>query len=159
MEKKKIVLTLCLLRERNQLLLGLKKRGFATGRWNGYGGKVEPGETIEQGAIREVREESSLEVQELEKVGLIDFEFQGEDEMLQVHIFSIKKYTGEPRETEEMRPQWFHMDELPFKDMWPDDVYWFPLFFSGKKFRGRMLFEGHDKILNKHLEVVDSLAE
>lgn len=48
------VLTLAFIRdlERGELLLGLKKRGFGEGNWNGFGGKVELGETIEEGAIR-----------------------------------------------------------------------------------------------------------
>ena len=35
-----------------QVLLGYKKRGFAQGRWNGFGGKVEPNETIRDAAVR-----------------------------------------------------------------------------------------------------------
>ena len=46
------VLTLAFLRRSGEILLGFKKRGFGAGRWNGFGGKVEPGETIEQGARR-----------------------------------------------------------------------------------------------------------
>ena len=46
------VLTLVLIRERTRVLLGMKKRGFGHGRWNGFGGKVETGETILQGAVR-----------------------------------------------------------------------------------------------------------
>ncbi len=49
------VLTLAFVRESARVLLGLKKRGFGQGRWNGFGGKVQPGETIEQGARRSVR--------------------------------------------------------------------------------------------------------
>lgn len=32
------------------VLLGMKKRGFGAGKWNGFGGKVQPGETIEEAA-------------------------------------------------------------------------------------------------------------
>ena len=46
------VLTLVLIREPTRILLGMKKRGFGQGRWNGFGGKVEKGETIHQAAIR-----------------------------------------------------------------------------------------------------------
>ncbi len=35
-----------------QVLLGMKKRGFGKGRWNGFGGKVHKGESIEEAAIR-----------------------------------------------------------------------------------------------------------
>ena len=46
------VLTLAFIRDGDQLLLGMKKRGFGAGKWNGFGGKVDPGETILQGAVR-----------------------------------------------------------------------------------------------------------
>ena len=38
----------------SKILLGLKKRGFGMNKWNGLGGKVEPNETIYQGAMRSV---------------------------------------------------------------------------------------------------------
>ena len=46
------VLTLAFVRESTRILLGLKKRGFGQGRWNGFGGKVQPGETIEAATSR-----------------------------------------------------------------------------------------------------------
>ena len=46
------VLTLVFVQNDNKTLLGLKKRGFGKGRWNGFGGKVEKGETIVEGAKR-----------------------------------------------------------------------------------------------------------
>ncbi len=46
------VLTLAFVREQSRILLGLKKRGFGQGRWNGFGGKVEKGETIDEAAKR-----------------------------------------------------------------------------------------------------------
>ena len=46
------VLTLAFIRETTRVLLGLKKRGFGEGRWNGFGGKVQTGESIELAAKR-----------------------------------------------------------------------------------------------------------
>ena len=60
--KKRKVLTLVLLREDNRVLLGMKKRGFGAGKWNGFGGKLEPGETVVEAAAREVQEECGLTV-------------------------------------------------------------------------------------------------
>ena len=48
-EVKKKVLTLVYIRDEENILLGMKKRGFGVGKWNGFGGKVQPGETILQG--------------------------------------------------------------------------------------------------------------
>ncbi len=71
------VLTLCLIVSEGRVNLGLKKRGFGAGRFNGYGGKVESGETIQEAAIREVREECGVEVKELEQRGKVDKNFTG----------------------------------------------------------------------------------
>ena len=147
----KKLLTLCIIYQHPKVLLGMKKRGFGAGRWNGFGGKVAAMETIEDAAKRELQEEAGIEVKDLNKVGIIDFEFKGNPEILQVHIFRSDSFLGEPNESEEMKPQWFHINEIPFKEMWPDDVHWMPLFLSGKKFKGRFLFSESDIILEQEL--------
>jgi len=155
----KKILTLCLLRKDDQILLGMKKYGFGAGKWNGFGGKLDFGETIEQAARREMQEESSVIVENLEKRGVLDFEFQGNSEILEVHVFHTQNFTGMPKETNEMRPQWFEIDHIPYDKMWPDDEFWIPLFLEGKKFRGRFVFnqEKNAKIIRQYLEVVENL--
>ena len=114
----KKILTLSFIIENNRILLAMKKRGFGAGRYNGYGGKVEEGETIEEGAIRELREESGLEVERVEKVGIHEFEFAHDrGNILEVHVFHVTRYTGEAVETEEMKPEWFSLDAIPFENM------------------------------------------
>lgn len=158
----KKLLTLCIIHQHPKVLFGMKKRGFGAGRWNGFGGKVEDGETIEMAAMRELKEEAGLEALEMAKSGVIDFEFENDPKILEVHIFHITKFRGTPEETEEMRPQWFHIDEIPFDAMWSDDVHWIPLLLAGKKFKGKFLFdrpsdaEYSAKIITKDLfEVVE----
>ena len=155
--KTKKILTLCLVCQDKKVLLGMKKRGFGAGRWNGFGGKLSPGETIEEAAKREILEEAEINVEEMEKVGEVDFEFQGNPEIMEVHIFKTNNFLGNPKETEEMRPQWFNIDNLPFKDMWPDDIHWMPLFFAGKKFKGKFLFGKSDIILEQNLIEVQEI--
>jgi 8-oxo-dGTP pyrophosphatase MutT (NUDIX family) len=150
--KIKKVQTLCLIEREGELLLGLKKRDFGAGRWNGFGGKLLPGESIEQAARREVFEEAGLEIGGLVPRGVIDFVFQDNPETLEVHIFSVKDFSGEPSESEEMRPAWWKIDALPYDKMWPDDRHWLPLFLTGKNFRGRFLFENQDRILDFELK-------
>nr|XP_057906186.1 oxidized purine nucleoside triphosphate hydrolase [Doryrhamphus excisus]XP_057906187.1 oxidized purine nucleoside triphosphate hydrolase [Doryrhamphus excisus] len=151
------LLTLVIVVQPGKVLLGMKKRGFGAGWWNGFGGKVEAGETIEEAARRELLEESGLTADTLEKVGNIKFEFVGDKKLLDVHIFRADSYTGEPTETEEMRPQWFDFDKIPFNQMWPDDYMWYPLLLQKKKFMGYMVFQGNDVILSHKLEEVDEL--
>ena len=135
------VLTLCLAIQDGRLLLGMKKRGFGVGRWNGFGGKIEAGEIIEDAARRETREECGIVIRSMEKVGIHEFRFENKlEEILEVHVFRVDAFDGEPTEMEEMRPQWFAFAEIPYDTMWPDDRYWIPLFLVGKKFRTKFLF-------------------
>lgn len=154
-------LTLCLVRKNSNVLLGLKKRGFGNGLWNGFGGKVEPGETIIEAAVRELREEVSIEAEELSKVGQLEFVFESGSEPLDVHIFEVTRYSGEPVESEEMEPKWFTTKEIPFAQMWADDEFWFPYYLAGKKFKGRFLFDQPSskeymaKLLEQELHAVE----
>lgn len=153
------ILTLCLIVRDDRILLGMKKRGFGMGRWNGFGGKVEEGESIEEGAKRETLEESGVIITEMEAVGIHEFEFaRNRGNILEVHVYRVTAWEGEPHETEEMRPQWFTTDAIPYDAMWPDDIHWIPVFLAGKKFRTRFLFGEGDSVLENHVEEVDELS-
>lgn len=140
--------TLCFLVKDNKVLLALKKRslsGFnvAIGKWNGIGGKVDVGETIEVAAVREIREEIEVKIEErhLEKVGNIEFYFKDRPEWNQhMHIFLVRDWKGEPKESEEMMPKWYSHDEIPFDSMWSDDKYWLSAVLAGKKIEGKFYF-------------------
>jgi len=156
-------LTLTIVYRNDKVLLGLKKRGFGVGRWNGFGGKVEEGETITEAAIRELKEESGIEAIEIEKMGILDFEFESEAKVLQVHIFRVTNFNAGPVETDEMTPQWFDAAKIPFDNMWPDDIYWLPYLLEGKKFKGKFLFDRpsdidyQSKILSMGLREVEKI--
>lgn len=109
----RLILTLCIIHIHPRVLLGMKKRGFGEGKWNGFGGKVEQSETIESAVKREVREEAGIIVESTEPMGIIEFTYHGSATIHEVHIFSAQKFSGEPFETEEMRPKWFHVDKIP----------------------------------------------
>ncbi|XP_014774121.1 oxidized purine nucleoside triphosphate hydrolase [Octopus bimaculoides] len=151
------ILTLVLIRESSRVLLGMKKRGFGKGNWNGFGGKVKVGEeTIEDGAKRELLEECGLVAGCLDKIGELDFEFLGNPEIMEVHVFKTDSFEGIPAESEEMHPRWFSIERIPYHQMWPDDKYWFPLFLKGSCFKGHFLFEGFNKIISHSLKEVET---
>ncbi len=153
----KTPLTLCLIYEHPKILLGMKKRGFGAGRWNGFGGKLNKDESLEEGAKRELHEEAGITATEMEKQGILEFEFQINGGIFEVHVFQIKGFTGTPKESEEMKPQWFDIADIPYDTMWPDDKFWLPLFLEGKKFRGRFLFGENDVILANKLSEIENL--
>lgn len=119
----------------------MKKRGLGEGKWNGFGGKVIEGESLEQAARRELFEEAGIAARSVELAGEILFRFPPKDLELETYIFKVADWKGEPEESEEMRPQWFPRDALPFEAMWPDDRLWMPFYLEGRKFRGKIFYD------------------
>lgn len=148
------VLTLCIVHQNEKVLLGMKKRGFGAGRWNGFGGKLNEGETVEDGAKRELLEEAGIVPVDLIPFANFRFTFLDSGDDLEVRLFKITKFTGEPTESEEMKPQWFNVNEVPFSEMWPDDIYWFPLFLQNKKFRGEFNFKDQNNLIDYKIELI-----
>lgn len=153
----KKITTLCTIYNDGKLLLGMKKRGFGEGRWNGFGGKLKDGETIEDSVIRETKEEANIDIKEMEKVGIIDFYFKKAGEIIEVNLFYCKNFSGEPVETEEMRPEWFPIDKIPYDSMWPDDKFWLPMLLEGKKFKGKFVFDKDTNITGHQLEILEKV--
>lgn len=149
--------TLLFLLSDNKILLAMKKRGFGAGHWNGVGGKVEPGESLEEAAMRECQEEISVTPKNLEKVAVHDFIFPDDIEDIKVHTFITKSWEGEPCETEEMAPQWFKISEIPYTKMWDDDIVWLPLVLQGKKLKTTFRFDLENHMANATLDIVEKV--
>jgi 8-oxo-dGTP pyrophosphatase MutT (NUDIX family) len=147
-------LTLLLLHTGGRVLLGRKKRGFGAGKLNGFGGKIEPGETILGAALRETLEEACVAPRDAALVGHLLFSFVGHAEVLEVHVFRATAYDGTPAETDEMAPCWHDAHALPLGAMWLDDAHWLPLLLQGQRFRGAFVFEGHERIVEHTLHVL-----
>lgn len=140
----------------DRILLAMKKRGHGEGCWNGMGGKVDPGETIEQGAVREVKEEVGIEVTSLEKRAELIFDelHRGKRERIRVHVFVATSWSGEPHETEEMAPRWFDVTGIPYDEMWADDIHWLPQVLEGKCLKGTFTFDEQDALLTHKVNEV-----
>ncbi|MCL1839594.1 8-oxo-dGTP diphosphatase [Candidatus Saccharibacteria bacterium] len=149
--------TWMILRDGDRVLLGHKKRGFGAGYLNGVGGKVDPGETVEQAAVRETEEEIGVKVTQYEKVATIIFDdlfYKGTRKQTIMHCFIGTKWQGELIETEEIEPEWFTVDQIPYDKMWVDDKYWLPQVIAGKKVEGRFKFTDDYKLLGKIVKVI-----
>lgn len=152
--------TLLFLRRDNQVLLAMKKRGFGAGLWNGAGGKVDPGETPTQAAIRECQEEIGVTPHDLHLVGRLRF-FMPNDPQFEhdCFIYTAQKWGGEPKETEEMHPQWFAAADIPYGLMWPADGLWMPHVLAGEKFAGTITTSETEVITHNIRIVSDPHAE
>jgi 8-oxo-dGTP diphosphatase/2-hydroxy-dATP diphosphatase len=151
--------TVSIVYEHPGILLGMKKVRFGKGKYNGFGGGVKRGETLEQSAIRETWEETGEGITLINprRIGKILFNFQTDEQNHLVYFFRASEYSGFPVETEEMRPEWFDINEIPYDKMWSDDKYWLPLFLKGKSFRGIFQFDSSSEIVDFKLDEVDRL--
>ena len=141
--------TLCFCIKGDQVLLAMKKRGFGSGKWNGYGGKVQD-ESPKAAAVRELNEESGLVADEkdLLQVALIRFYFEG-NPVSECFVYTIHSWKNEPVETEEMRPKWYPISDLPFEEMWVADIKWIPLILNGKKIEAEANFNADGSIVKE----------
>ena len=133
--------TLMFILEGEDILLIRKLRGIGAGKVNGPGGKIDPGESPLEAAVRETREELHVTPVEPRKMGELCFAMSDIPDIF-VHVFLARGCEGEPRETEEAIPLWTHRNRIPYELMWEDDQYWLPRMLEGEKFRGRFCFEG-----------------
>jgi 8-oxo-dGTP diphosphatase len=131
---------LFLVRDRRVLLIR-KLRGLGAGKINGPGGRLEPGETPAEAAVREVREETGVMASDPVEHGQLRFQFV-DGYSIHVWVFRAEAYSGEAAQTDEAIPLWTSVDAIPYEEMWADDRLWLPLLLAGKRFDGRFLFDG-----------------
>ena len=136
-----------------------KKKGLGKGFYNGVGGKVEPGETPLEAAIRECLEEIGVTPVKPRWMGILEFYNDGKLYGY-VHIFVANHYNGVPRESEEAKPLWFRIDELPYDRMWEDDKYWLPLVLvENKKIYGRFTFRNDwGELIKKEIYILEHVG-
>ena len=149
------LMTVCFLIENNKVLLGMKKRGFGQGRWNGFGGKLHDDETIFDAAKREILEEVGITVNALEERGYLIFKTKDRPQDIKMHIFVAIRHVGEPKESDEMRPQWFDTDKLPLNEMWSSDAHWLPQIIAGQSAKGEFTFDEKDNVIEHKVEFYD----
>jgi len=137
--KERAVLTF--VRDTGQVLVILKKRGLGAGKINGPGGRVEAGETWEQAAIRETREETGITPAGLEAAAELRFQFV-DGYSLDVRVFTASAWSGTLTACDEADPFWHSETLLPWHQMWADDGLWLPPVLAGSRVRAWFVFDG-----------------
>jgi 8-oxo-dGTP diphosphatase/2-hydroxy-dATP diphosphatase len=149
--------TLCIVYQPPRILLATKKKRLGKGRYNGFGGGLKKDETIEECAIRETSEEAGIVVKDIQRYGEILFQFQTNEQDHLVHFFRASQYTGTPKETDEMKPEWFDIDKIPYDNMWKADRLWLPLLLKNEKFKGHFIYDKDHQIASYHINPVQTL--
>ncbi len=157
--KKQLTTTLLHIIKDGKILLAEKKRGFGVGLFNGVGGKLEPGETVEQAMIRETQEEINVTPINYKKVAVINFDMfhKGEPTLEEMHVYIANDFIGTPDETEEMKPQWFDMDKIPYEKMFAADRIWMREVFNNKKLTGNVKFDKDFNLLEYNFNEVENV--
>jgi len=126
----------------SDVLLIHKKRGLGAGKVNAPGGRLEPGETVVEAAVREVEEEVGLRITgALREVGVHRHQFV-DGLALEVHALVAHAAAGAPIETDEARPFWVPIAGIPWDRMWADNRLWLPQALAGAHTTGRYVFDG-----------------
>ncbi|UIP58232.1 8-oxo-dGTP diphosphatase [Agromyces marinus] len=128
---------------RTEVLLGRKKHGLGKGYFVGLGGKLEPGETAVEAAVREVHEESGLVVAsaDLDARGRLRYLFPYRTAWSQVsNVFVVREFAGAPAPSDELDPEWFPLDAVPLAHMWDDAKHWLPGVLAGGRVERTYVF-------------------
>ncbi len=134
-------------RERTLLVHRVRRPHDAQfGKYNGLGGKLEPGEDVVACLRREVREEAGIECVELVLRGTVSWPGfgQGGEDWLGF-VFRIDRFDGTPFQENDDGPlEWIAINRLLELPMWEGDRYFLPLVFSKdpRQFHGVMPYEG-----------------
>ena len=146
---------MCAIIDQERILLLRKATGIGKGKWYPTGGKVRPGETHEDGVVREVYEETDLRVTNLRHHGVVTCFFGKGTPPVSVQIFSSNDLTGDLKESREGVLRWFPINDIPYNDMWEDDRYWLPLLLKGKRFNGKFIYdENGAQIVDASIEIM-----
>jgi 8-oxo-dGTP diphosphatase len=114
-----------------------KANDMHMGKWNGLGGKLEPGESPEECCIRELYEETGLRVCDPQFKGMITFPAFDTVEDWYTFLFVITEFTGELIDSPEGTLEWVDDEQLLELNLWEGDrvfIPWLdkPGFFSAK---------------------------
>ena len=110
------------------------------GKWNGLGGKFEPGETPEECVTREVSEESGLQIQFPRLCGLLTFPRFKDDEDWYVFVYTAEQFSGELIESSEGTLAWIDSDKLLALPLWEGDRHFLPCIEQGRFFSGKFTY-------------------
>jgi 8-oxo-dGTP diphosphatase len=137
-----ILATLCYIkRDQHTLMLHRNKKpnDMHKDKWDGLGGKFEAGESPEDCVIREIREESGLDIRKPRLHGLLLFpEFFGND--WYVFVYTASDFSGDLIDSAEGTLKWIPDDELTSLNLWESDSIFFEWIKSGKFFSAKFIY-------------------
>ncbi len=143
--------TLCYLKQNNKTLMlhrVKKENDMHEGKWNGLGGKFEPGETPEECVIREIEEESGLKIINPTLHGWISFPAFDDIKDWFVFIFSSTEFSGELIDSDEGNLEWIEDEKISSLNLWEGDKIFMDWTNKNKFFSAKFIYK--NKKLKSH---------
>lgn len=142
--------TICYLKKNNQTLMlhrNKKYKDIHEGKWNGLGGKLERGESPEDCCIREVLEESGLEIRNPKLKGVCSFpDFDGNGTDWYAFVFTVTDFFGEMIDSNEGELHWIDDDKIFDLTLWEGDRHFLPLLEKRGTFSGKFIYKNKELI-------------
>jgi len=136
--------TLCYIRQSGRTLMihrVKKENDIHEGKWNGLGGKLEPGESPEECVIREVLEESGLRATRLHLKGILTFPLFARNEDWYALCFVVDQFDGELISSPEGNLEWIPDELLLSLNLWEGDRFFLPLLYQPGFFSGKFVYQ------------------
>jgi 8-oxo-dGTP diphosphatase len=138
-----ILATLCYVKKDGQTLMihrVKKQNDDHEGKWNGLGGKVERGESPEECAIREMKEETGLNVRDPELKGILTFPDFAKGHDWYVFVYVIRDFDGELIDSPEGNLAWIPDEKLLDLNLWEGDRHFLPWIEENRFFSGKFIY-------------------
>jgi 8-oxo-dGTP diphosphatase len=113
-------LSLCFIRDGDRILLLHRKNPPNAGQWDGVGGKLEPGEDPYAACVREVREETGLEIRNPLLRALLLITARSTGHLWVLFLFTADAPGGPPVESDEGELGWVQIDRIGTLPVIPD---------------------------------------
>lgn len=133
-----------------------KKQDLNHGYWIGVGGKKEAGESIRACAYREVREETGVNLRNLQFAGRVYFE-QGEYREV-ITVYESFSWEGELRQDPEGTLAWIRKEDVMSLHLWPGDrIFLERMLRDDLPFFYRMIYDAQGQLI--HVEELPAEGE
>lgn len=127
-----------------------KQNDINKDKWIGIGGKFMEGESPEDCMRREMLEETGLIPRDFRYRGIVTFVPEG-GETEHMHLFTVSRYSGTPRDCDEGELAWIKKASLPQMDIWEGDRIFLRLLDEDAPFFSLKLCYRGSKLMSAHL--------
>ena len=148
--------TECYIRQNGKTLMlyrNKKENDINEGKWIGFGGKFEPGESPEECLLREIKEEIGVTLTEYKMRGVVTFlTIDKPDDPMYLFVYTASAFTGEiKKQCDEGMPEWVDDNKILGLDLWEGDkIFWEWILGGGPFFSLKLTYDGDRLIGNDY---------